>query len=176
MKEDFIKNLIRILERSDIDSVHLSTFWGKNKIKLSKQSTLPATTSISSPPISTTIVSNDGQSTDTDRPSSETQHSNNNLNKVESIDEGNVETSSSNLHYITAPLVGTFYVSPKPGEPPFIKVGDKIEAGNIICIIEAMKIFNEIESDINGTVKEVLIDDSSPVEYGQKIISVEVDD
>ena len=80
------------------------------------------------------------------------------------------------MHYITAPLVGTFYVSPKPGEPPFIKVGDKIEAGKIICIIEAMKIFNEIEADINGTVKEVLIDDSSPVEYGQKIISVEIDD
>ena len=176
MKEDFIKNLIRILERSDIDSVQLSTFWGKNKIKLSKQSNWPPTTSISSPPISTTIVPNDSQSTDIDTASSESQQSNNNLNKVESLDEGNVEASPSNLHYITAPLVGTFYVSPKPGEPPFIKVGDRIEAGKIICIIEAMKIFNEIEADINGTVKEVLIDDSSPVEYGQKIISVEIDD
>ena len=73
-------------------------------------------------------------------------------------------------------MVGTYYSSPKPEDPPFIKKGDRIEIGQTICIIEAMKIFNEIDSEISGTVEELLIDDGAPVEYGQKIISIILDD
>jgi acetyl-CoA carboxylase biotin carboxyl carrier protein len=80
------------------------------------------------------------------------------------------------LYDIKAPLVGTIYFSPKPGEPSFVKVGDKIELGQILCVIEAMKIFNEIESEVSGTIRKILIDDSHPVEYGQAIISVEIND
>ena len=78
--------------------------------------------------------------------------------------------------YITAPLVGTYYSSPKPDDPPFISVGDRVEVGQTICIIEAMKIFNDIDSEISGTVEEILIENGSPVEYGQKIISLRLDD
>ena len=83
--------------------------------------------------------------------------------------------NNTNSHEITAPLVGTFYISPKAGDPPFIKIGDKIEVGQTICIIEAMKIFNEIESEVSGVVKEILVKDSSPVEYGQAIVSIDID-
>ena len=71
-------------------------------------------------------------------------------------------------------MVGTLYTAPKAEDPPFIKVGDKIELGQTLCIIEAMKIFNEIESEVSGIVKEVLVENSSPVEYGQPIISIDI--
>jgi acetyl-CoA carboxylase biotin carboxyl carrier protein len=87
-----------------------------------------------------------------------------------------LEVASKELHYITAPLVGTFYSSPKAEDPPFIKKGDKIEIGQTICIIEAMKIFNEIESEVTGIIDDILIKDTAPVEYGQKIISIKLDD
>ena len=77
-----------------------------------------------------------------------------------------------NLIYQNAPLVGTFYISPKPGEPPFIEVGQKVAKGQTLCIIEAMKIFNEIESEYDGEVVEILINDSSPVEFNQPIFSI----
>ena len=92
------------------------------------------------------------------------------------VKEEDVIEEKKELHYITAPLVGTFYSSPKPEDPPFIKKGDKIEISQTICIIEAMKIFNEIESEISGVIEEILVSDGSPVEYGQKIISIKLDD
>ena len=87
-----------------------------------------------------------------------------------------VESEEKELHYITAPLVGTFYLSPKPEDPPFIKKVDKIDIGQTICIIEAMKIFNEIESEVAGIIEDILVEDMTPIEYGQKIISIKLDD
>ena len=68
--------------------------------------------------------------------------------------------------------MGTFYLSSKPGEPPFVSVGDKVSKGQTLCIIEAMKIFNEIESDFDGTIIEVLAEDAQPVEFNQPIFSI----
>lgn len=84
------------------------------------------------------------------------------------------QTSSENLVTIKSPMIGTFYRSPKPGEPPFVNVGDSISAGEHICIIEAMKLFNEIESEVSGKIVKVLADDASPVEYDQPLFLVEV--
>lgn len=81
--------------------------------------------------------------------------------------------AASNTVIIKSPMIGTFYRSPKPGEPPFINVGDTITEGQHICIIEAMKLFNEIESEISGKIVKVLIDDASPVEYDQPLFEVE---
>lgn len=64
-------------------------------------------------------------------------------------------------------MVGTFYRSGSPDKPPYIKVGDKVEPGNTVCIIEAMKLFNEIESEVKGTIVKVCVEDASPVEYDQ---------
>ena len=83
------------------------------------------------------------------------------------------EIKKSNLPEITSPMVGTFYGSPTPGAEPFIKVGSKIKPGDVLCIIEAMKIMNELPSEISGTVKEILVKDGQTVEYGQVVIRVE---
>ncbi len=82
--------------------------------------------------------------------------------------------SDASLHTVTSPFVGTFYSQPAPGKPAFVKVGDKISKGQTICILEAMKIMNEIESDVSGEVIEICCDNESLVEYGQAIIKVRV--
>ena len=74
---------------------------------------------------------------------------------------------------IKSPMIGTFYRAANPESEPFISVGDKIEKGQTVCIIEAMKLFNEIEADVSGTVVKILIEDSSPVEYDQPLILVD---
>jgi len=70
-------------------------------------------------------------------------------------------------------MVGTFYRSPGPDKGPFVKVGDVIDSGTTVCIIEAMKLFNEIESEVKGTIVKVLVDDSTPVEYDQVLFLIE---
>lgn len=87
-------------------------------------------------------------------------------------DAGN-DAANANLITIKSPMIGTFYRSPKPGEPPFINVGDSISEGDNICIIEAMKLFNEIESEVSGKIVKVLVEDASPVEYDQELFLVE---
>jgi acetyl-CoA carboxylase biotin carboxyl carrier protein len=74
---------------------------------------------------------------------------------------------------IKSPIVGTFYRSPTPEKPAYVKVGDKVEAGAVVCIIEAMKLFNEIESDISGRIVKVLVEDAQPVEYDQVLFLVD---
>jgi acetyl-CoA carboxylase biotin carboxyl carrier protein len=74
---------------------------------------------------------------------------------------------------IKSPIVGTFYRSAGPDKPAFVKVGDSISAGSVVCIVEAMKLFNEIESDLSGTVVKVLVDDAQPVEYDQVLFLVD---
>ena len=83
------------------------------------------------------------------------------------------ETPASNLDEITAPIVGTFYAGPSPDAPDFVKVGSKVEAGAVLCIIEAMKLMNEIEAETAGTVKEILVNNEDPVEYGQVLFRIE---
>lgn len=75
--------------------------------------------------------------------------------------------------YITAPLVGTFYTSPAPGEPPFVQVGDEVAANQTLCIVEAMKLMNEITAEEMGTVREVCLEDAMPVEFGTPLFYVE---
>jgi acetyl-CoA carboxylase biotin carboxyl carrier protein len=76
------------------------------------------------------------------------------------------------LHIVKSPIVGTFYESPAPGSPPFVKPGDIVRAGQVLCIIEAMKLMNEIESDVSGEVVKRLVANGQPVEYGQPLFSV----
>lgn len=79
----------------------------------------------------------------------------------------------SNLITIKSPMIGTFYRSPGPDKDVFVNVGDSIQKGSVLCIIEAMKLFNEIESEVTGKIVKVLIDDSSPVEYDQPLFLVD---
>jgi acetyl-CoA carboxylase biotin carboxyl carrier protein len=81
-------------------------------------------------------------------------------------------TSRSDLQPLTAPMVGTFYSSPAPGEPAFVEVGSRIQAGQPVCILEAMKLMNELEADISGEVVEILVESGTPVEFGQVLMRI----
>ena len=174
MKESYIKQLIRILQDSEIDSLEISSFWGKSNIKLSKNS------GIKSNPIST--ATNYIDSNISSQKIEQTPIIKNFDESKDEIEDLNTKPTeqktekSGKIELITAPLVGTYYSSPKPEDPPFVSVGDRVEVGQTICIIEAMKIFNDIDCEISGVVEEVLIENGSPVEYGQKIISIRLDD
>jgi acetyl-CoA carboxylase biotin carboxyl carrier protein len=75
-------------------------------------------------------------------------------------------------HVVTSPFVGTFYRKPNPDSPNYVSLGDKVEKGQVLCIVEAMKLMNEIEADVAGKVTAILVDDGSPVEYGQPLFKI----
>jgi acetyl-CoA carboxylase biotin carboxyl carrier protein len=76
------------------------------------------------------------------------------------------------LHGVRSPIVGTFYEAPSPGAPPFVKVGDQVEVGQVLCIVEAMKLMNEIECDVAGEVVKKLVANGQPIEYGQELFAI----
>lgn len=80
---------------------------------------------------------------------------------------------SSRYVEIKSPMIGTFYITPNPDSPAFVQVGDSVKAGDTVCIIEAMKLFNEIESEVSGKIVKVLVDNASPVEYDQPLFLVD---
>ena len=77
-----------------------------------------------------------------------------------------------NLHMVKSPIVGTFYEAPSPGAPPFVKVGDTVEVGQVLCIVEAMKLLNEIESDVAGEIVKKMGGNGQPIEYGQELFAI----
>jgi acetyl-CoA carboxylase biotin carboxyl carrier protein len=83
-----------------------------------------------------------------------------------------VEKKNDNLHYITSPMVGIFYRAPDPTSSPFVDVGDKVKKDQTLCIIEAMKLMNEIESDVEGILEEIYVENGKSVEYGQKLFAI----
>lgn len=141
---DLLREIISIFEESNVAKMELST--EDFKLKLSKY----AETAPSSPPSpapAPTVAS---------QPEA----------------KGEEEKEEDNVHYIRAPMVGTFYRAPAPGAEPFVKEGDRVKKGDVVCIIEAMKIMNEIKSDVDGVIEEVLVENAHPVEYGQPLFKV----
>ena len=84
------------------------------------------------------------------------------------------DAEEQGIAYIKSPMVGTFYRAPAPDAPPFVEVGDEVDVGQTVCIIEAMKLMNEIKSDVRGKVLEVLVENGSPVDYGDNLFKVKV--
>jgi acetyl-CoA carboxylase biotin carboxyl carrier protein len=82
------------------------------------------------------------------------------------------EQEEASLHVVKSPIVGTFYESPSPGSPAFVKIGDQVEVGQVLCIVEAMKLMNEIESDAAGEIVKRFVQNGQPVEYGQQLFAV----
>ena len=170
MHDNDIKKLIKILEESKIDELEVSTFWGRQKIRLRK--------SIAVNNHDIHVKNNrlnqiaDEENT---RQTQEYKTQNDEIIKPEPFEqviEKESDVSTENNITIKAPLVGTFYKSPKSDTPPFISEGDVIKEGQIICIIEAMKIFNEIESEYSGKVLKILVEDATPVEYDQDLLII----
>ncbi|PEE41876.1 acetyl-CoA carboxylase biotin carboxyl carrier protein [Bacillus pseudomycoides] len=86
--------------------------------------------------------------------------------------EENKAVQDENLHTITSPMVGTFYASSSPDTPAYVSVGDRVSEGTVVCIVEAMKLFNEIEAEVNGEIVEILVNNGQLVEYGQPLFLV----
>lgn len=84
------------------------------------------------------------------------------------------QENKNNLHYITSPMVGTFYRASDPTSAPFVDKGDQVKKDQTLCIIEAMKLMNEIESDVDGILKDIYIENGKPVEFGQKLFAIQV--
>ena len=154
-----ISKLIDVIKDTDINEIEISSFWGAQKIKLKKSNNDIVQNNISN-----------SSSSNSDRPSeSVIFNSSENLELKSELPIEDKNLDENLYDVITAPLVGTFYESPKPGEPPFINIGDIVEVGQSLCIIEAMKIFNAIESDYSGEIVEILVQDGEPVEFGQPL-------
>ena len=164
-----IEKIVSAIKDSNISEIEITNFWGFHKIKLK-------TNNSSS---NTDIKSNVSEKVDTSY-----DHDNFSSNKVDESNNIEIENSNTtttndtvdnNKKYtiINAPLVGTFYQSAKPGDKPFVEVGSKLKIGDSLCIIEAMKIFNTIESEFDGEIKEIFIQDGEPIEYGQALFSID---
>ena len=144
-----IKKLIELIEASDI--AELEIVEGEESVRISRNSpapvyaTAPVTAPLAAAPIAADMSASPGQP-DTSAPLGET---------------------------IDAPMVGTFYSAASPTSPPFVSVGTKVSIGDTLCIIEAMKMLNQIESDKAGTIKEILLDNETPVEFGQPLYVIE---
>jgi len=83
------------------------------------------------------------------------------------------QEGKNDLYYITSPMVGTFYTAPDPSSPPFVEIGDSVKKNQTLCIIEAMKLMNEIESEVDGTLMKIFIENGKPVEYGQRLFAIQ---
>ena len=147
MWQDKLKEIIYILENSDVNEIE-ATFWGK-KFRVVKNSpnilggNLDEVTTVS-------------------------------LNKPSRSDNNEDQVpDNENEKSILSPMPGVFYSSQSPEKPPYVKVGDTVKAGQVLCIIESMKIMNEIESEYNGIIKEIIVNNSDPVEFNQPIFVIE---
>ena len=145
-----VKKLIELLEESGIAEIEIHE--GEESIRISRGESAPLPqTMVNVPPadasssLKTQLSTNENSSSD------------------DYSDEGEV---------ITAPMVGIFYSSPSPGQPPFVNKGQNIKTGDVLCIIEAMKIMNQIEADIGGKLVRILVENGDPVEYGQPLFVI----
>ena len=155
----FVKKLVDMIDASSVDSIEISSEKGM-KIRISKTSNQRASVQIASPmqmPPMMTAMS--GPAATERQPGNEAT--------------ARTEPAKAAYFEVKSPMVGTYYSAPEPGTKPYLAVGDRISKGQILCIIEAMKIMNEIESEFDGVVKEILAVNSHPVEYGQVLFRVD---
>jgi len=148
MKFEDILKIIEIFEKSNLTELEIKIDEPKFKIKLSKNNQIQGQV-IQVPQIQNFQP----------------------IQKEEVIKEIK-EEKKENTHIIKSPLVGTFYRAPSPGAEPFVKEGDFVKKGQVLCIVEAMKVMNEIESDVDGVVERILVENGKPVEYGQELFII----
>ena len=141
-----IKTLIEMLEASNLNEIEVSQ--GEESVRISKSSG-----EVKVLQDSNIGINNESQS----------------INKI----DGNQIENEIKGNQVTSPIVGTFYRKPSPDKEPFVKVGDIVNKGDVLCIIEAMKMMNEIKSEFDGKISSIEVDDGQPVEFGQTIIVIE---
>jgi acetyl-CoA carboxylase biotin carboxyl carrier protein len=140
-----IKKLIEMLQASDLREIEVKE--GEESVRIARGGTVSPTEEY--------VISN--QATQAIKTTTEEIH---------------IDDSNASGNHIKSPIVGTFYRKPAPDKPPFVEVGDHVEKGQVVCIVEAMKMMNEIKSDFSGTIKSINVEDGTPVEFDQNLITV----
>ena len=158
MKAKEIKELINFIANSGLDEVNIET--DEIKLHVKKQSEVVMKAIEQAAPVVQQPVAVP-QQTSTSQESKPVK------------EEAPKEDSSNNYITIKSPMIGTFYRSSSPDSDPFVNVGDNVSSGSVVCIIEAMKLFNEIESEVSGKIVKVLVENASPVEYDQPLFLVD---
>jgi len=158
MKESQIKRLIKMVEESQVEELEVSR-WGR-KVRISKKARPVIAGKDQTVVTAGAVASANSADTTAAAP-------------AEAASAGESAAQDKDRPAITSPMVGTFYRSPSPEAEPFVKVGQKINRGQVVCIVEAMKLMNEIESDQTGTIAEILVEDTQPVEFGQQLFLLE---
>ena len=155
-----VKKLIEMLEESNLNEIEIKE--GEEAVKLVKSNPVPSNFISSTP----AIISEPTQQSPiamSSAPSSEATDTQEISQTSDVLESGNKMNS---------PMVGTFYSAPNPESEPFVKVGDQINEGDVLCIIEAMKMMNEVKSEFSGTVKQILVDNAEPVEFDQTLFII----
>ena len=151
-----VKKLIEMLEESQLNEIEIKE--GEESVKLVKAITVPVQEQIVTSNIAATAPQPVAM---------------NEVTSVESDTKESTEPETISGKTIDSPMVGTFYAAPNPGAKDFVSVGDKISEGDVLCIIEAMKMMNEVKADSSGIIKQVLIENAEPVEFGQPLFVIE---
>ena len=151
-----IQELIKFISRSGVNEVSIEQEDFKITIKTNQQPVYQAQTAQQIQPVSTSAIVVTPASPVETKPAAAT-----------------IKDDSASYITVKSPMIGTFYRSSSPDKPLLVNAGDEIKAGQVVCIIEAMKLFNEIESEISGRIVKVLVDNASPVEYDQPLFLVE---
>lgn len=155
MDLNLIKKLVKILETSEVTDIEIEE--NGTKIKVAKKVRIaPAMQTINAVP---------------SQPASVSVQQQEELKPVEK--KATEETAETNLHTVRSPIVGTFYRAPAPDADPYVQVGDVVSVGTVLCIVEAMKLMNEIESDVNGKIVKILVENGKPVEYNQPLFLIQ---
>ncbi|MCJ7458825.1 MAG: acetyl-CoA carboxylase biotin carboxyl carrier protein [candidate division Zixibacteria bacterium] len=160
MLESKIRKLIRIVEESNIDELEVTT-WGR-KIRITRR------VNHQNPHSSSHLIAN--QPSPSERVAATPV---NDEPAAVSVEVSKPEEAEGNLTPIKSPMVGTFYRAPAPGAKPYVEAGQIISAGQVVCVVEAMKLMNEIESEVAGRVVKILVENGKPIEFGQTLFLIE---
>jgi len=156
-----IKDLVRFVARADIDEFELET--ESFRLRVARRTAVPAPAASAPAPAVPAAAPAPAAATPATAPAA-----------PEAPPEGGTGAHDG-LYEQKSPIVGTFYRAPSPGAPPFVEVGQHVSAGQVLCIIEAMKLMNEIESEVSGTIVEILPENAQPVEYGEVLFRIRPD-
>ena len=156
----YVKKLVEMLDESSVDSIEIASDKGM-KIRISKTPQQRGAVQVAAPMAMPSLLPSPAPAA----PAAGAASS--------AVEVPKMEAPKSKYLEVKSPMVGTYYGAPEPGAKPYLTVGDRISKGQILCIIEAMKIMNEIESEFDGVVKEILAQNAHPVEYGQVLFRVD---
>ncbi len=157
---EFLERLIEAIDESSLDSIEIER--GGTRVRLAK--TPPTAAAPAAPaPMAAPQPAPAAQPAAAPAPTP----------GADAPEPADAPADTSNLVDVTSPMVGTFYRAPAPDAPPYVETGAKISDGDTLCIIEAMKLMNELEAEVSGTIREILVEDAQPVEYGQVLFRVE---